>query len=141
MEVMSSRVTGSPARSDRVMASAPTVSTPQIRMSGSSALERGRDAGDHAAATDGGDDVGDLGLVLVQLQRQRALAGDHRRVVERMDHHFAGLDLVDGLGEHVGDRLDDDHLRPRRPGPGAPSPRRVVDGISTVASMPSSRAA
>ena len=93
-------------RSDLVMASAPTVSTPQIRICGIEALERGRHAGDHAAATDGGDHVGDLRGVLVQLQRQRALAGDHRRVVERMDHHLAGLDLVHGLGEHVGDRLD-----------------------------------
>ena len=58
---------------------------------GAERLRRRRHAGDQAAAADGDDQGVDLGLLGEHLERDRALAGDHRQVVERMDDGVAAL--------------------------------------------------
>ena len=48
-------------------------------------LDRGADAGDQSAAADRHDDRVEIGRLLQDLERHRALARDHVGVVERMD--------------------------------------------------------
>ena len=80
-------------------------------------LGRHRDPGDQPAAADPGDDRAHVRALLEDLQPDRALTGDHVRVVERVDEDRAGAvgellrrdqRLVDG----VADQLD---LRRRTP--------------------------
>ena len=60
-------------------------STPTSVTAGLSARIDGADAGEQAAAADGHDDRVDVGRLLEDLERHRALAGHHVGVVERMD--------------------------------------------------------
>ncbi len=53
-------------------------------------LDHDRDAGDQPAAADAGDDGPHLRALLEDLQRHRALPGDHVRMVERVDEHRPG---------------------------------------------------
>ena len=69
-----------------------------------SLLERGRDPADQPAATDPDDHDVQVGLVLEQLQADRAVTGDHRRVVERVDEPQA-IRVADPL--HLGEGLAD----------------------------------
>ena len=62
-------------------------------------LDHRADAGDQAAAADRHDDRFDVGRLLEDLERHRALARDHVRVVERMDEREAVA-----LGELAGVR-------------------------------------
>ena len=64
-------------------------STPKTAMPGCSARGGDRAAGQQAAAADRDDQRVEIGRVLQQFQRQRALAGDHRRIVVGMDEHQA----------------------------------------------------
>ena len=74
-------------------------------------LDRDRDAGDEPAASDRHQHRLQVGLLLEQLERDRALARDHRLVVERMDGDQAAL-LLDlervgvGLVEIVAEEND-----------------------------------
>ena len=55
-------------------------------------LHVGRDAGDEAAAADRHEDRVEIALMLAQhLDRNRALARDHVRIVERMDEGEVAL--------------------------------------------------
>jgi hypothetical protein len=67
------------------------------------ALHVGRDAGDEAAAAHRNEDRIGVGLLTQDLHADRALPGDHLRIVVRMDEHEATLLLeLDGLGVRVG---------------------------------------
>ena len=68
-----------------------SVCTPTICEVGAERLGRRRHAGDQAAAADGDDERVDRRLLRQHLERDRALAGDHREVVERMDDREAAL--------------------------------------------------
>ena len=67
-------------------------------------LERRGNAGNQAAAADSDDDHVDIGQVLEDLEPDRAVAGDHLRVVERVDEREAAL-VADPL--HLGKRFAD----------------------------------
>ncbi len=54
-------------------------------------LQRSRETGDESAAADRHDHDVRNGAVLEDLERDRALPGDHRRLVERMDERPSGL--------------------------------------------------
>ena len=75
---------------------APSGSTPMIRISGPERLGRDRDARDQAAAADRDDQHIEIGRIRQDLERDRALAGDHRRVGEGMD---VGQAITLGAGE------------------------------------------
>ena len=75
------------------------------------ALEGGDDAGDEAAAAHADDDRLDVGDVFEHLERERPVAGDHVRVVVRVDEDAAGLldDVHRALvRDHVVGRLEVD---------------------------------
>ena len=74
--------TGAPASSEARIAAAPSASTPTTRTPGRTG-QRGRDAGDEAAAADRHHDRLDVGALVGDLEPDRALAGDDQRVVER----------------------------------------------------------
>ena len=67
-------------------------------------LDRGRDAADEPAAADADHDDVDVRHVVDDLETDRAVAGDDRRVVERVDEREA-LGVADPL--HLGERFAD----------------------------------
>ena len=78
-------------------------------------LDDAGDPADQPAAAEGDDHRGEVRDVLEQLQAQRRLAGDHVRVVERMDERGAGLGralarerdaVVDGVAAEVDDAAE-----------------------------------
>ena len=132
-------VTGCPAASAAVRHAACAGSTPMTRDVGLARLDDGADAGEQAAAADRHDDRLHARRLLEDLERHRALAGHHVRVVERMDEREAVA-----RGERLG-------LRARVGQVGAvqhdvaPSCRQLVTlisganfGMTTVTGMPSS---
>ena len=106
-------------------------------------LGRHRHARDQPAATDAGDDRAHLRALFEDLQRHRALAGDHVRVVERVDEHRAGA-----LGERPAPPPATRRrcCRPARPARRTPWWRRPSaaarsTGMKTVACVPTRPAA
>ena len=83
--------TGRPAFRLACMAAPRSMLTPTMRTFGASALHRAGDAGDQPAARQRHDDRVDLGPILQQLQADRALPGDHVRMIEGRDLDHARL--------------------------------------------------
>jgi hypothetical protein len=67
----------------------PCLHTHQLDL-GARAAQRDADPAGEAAAAHGHDHAGDVGDILEQLQRERALPGDHVEVVERVHERSAG---------------------------------------------------
>jgi hypothetical protein len=116
---------------------------PVDRHLGPHRLHVGGDAGDQAAAADGDEDAVDRpGMLAQDLHADRALAGDHVRVVEGVDEGEAPL-CGDRLGPHGGVRVAvarELDLGPE-PAHGLDLERGVVVGMTTVARQPSRLAA
>ena len=85
---------------------------------GTAGLDRGRDPAEQPPAPGADDDGGDVRALVEDLQADRALAGDHVGVLERVDEHRAGaLGVLGGGHERLGQGLPDE-LDLRAVGPG-----------------------
>ena len=118
--------------------------TPITSIVGPRGLDRDRHPADQPAAADGHDHARQVGHLLEQLEPERALAGDHVGILERMDErHRARLggELARRLERLVDGRAD--HLHRRRRAPRAASTLAIGadSGMNTSHGTPRARAA
>ena len=94
---------------DRVAVAA-RPATPTSRTLRPQRAQRDRDPGGEAAAADRDQDRLELGQLLGELEADRALAGDHALVLERVDEGGAGLlDAAQRLGERLVEAAPEEH--------------------------------
>ncbi len=131
----SGSVTRSPALTDCAIASESSVCTPITLISGRTALTYAATPAISPPPPIGDEDRVDRALMLAQdLHRDRALAGDHVGIVERMHEGQAALFLqLDRM--RIGVAVDSPTARLRPSAPPARAPRRS----SPAASSPASR--